>query len=169
MGEFSVLITDTVGFIKNIPTTLIEAFKSTLENAVDADIILIVCDALTDWMIQLETTNQMLDELKCSGKRLIVFNKCENITDFSHYPHEAVFISAKEKKGLDGLIIRLRSFLEDNYSKLSLKIPYNLLSEFYSLQNYLESVQVEYLNEFVLANIVVNKTSLSKFNKFNQK
>ena len=108
LKDFSVLLTDTVGFLKDIPTSLIEAFKSTLESAIEADLILIVCDALNDWGAQLDTTTEMLDELNATAPRLIVFNKCESVTDFSPYPTEAVFISAKEEKGLDLLLLKIK-------------------------------------------------------------
>ena len=166
MGDFSVLISDTVGFIKNIPTTLIESFKSTLETAVYADLILIVCDALTDWSAQLDTTEAMLDELKATGKRLIVFNKCENLSDFSPYPSDAIFISAKEKRGLDGLILKIKSFFEENYIKLTLKIPYSEMSKFHALQKYIENSTLEYTDEYLFAEILINKVNLSKFNAF---
>ena len=103
LGNYNVLISDTVGFIKNVPTTLIEAFKSTLEAAVDADIILIVCDAGGDWQTEIITTNAMLDELKTKGTRMLVFNKCDTISDFSLFPKDALFISAKTGFGIDKL------------------------------------------------------------------
>ena len=163
LGDFTVLISDTVGFIKNIPTTLIEAFKSTLEVAVEADLVLIVCDATADWAIQYETTNMMLDELKSNAFRILVFNKCENIDDFSHYPADSVFISAKEKKGLDSLLAKIRAYFEGNYTKLILKIPYSKINEFHSLQRYYENAELEYTDEFLIAKITVNNKVLSKF------
>ena len=166
LNEFTVLITDTVGFIKNIPTTLIEAFKSTLESAVEADLVLIVCDALNDWQVQLDTTVSMLEELKSTAKRLIVFNKCENVNDFSRYPSDAIFISAKEQRGLDGLLLKVRAFFEDNYCKLTLNVPYSELSYFHSLSRYIENSTVEYVDNGLIAKIVINKVNLSKFSKF---
>ena len=166
LGDFSVLISDTVGFIKNIPTTLIESFKSTLETAVEADLILIVCDALDDWPIQLDTTESMLNELSATAKRIVVFNKCESLNDFSQYPSEAVFISAKEKRGLDGLIVKIKSFFDERYEKLSLTIPYSRISEFHAMQKYVESSSLEYKDEYLYAEIIVNKINRSKFDKF---
>lgn len=163
LGDFTVLLSDTVGFIKNIPTTLIEAFKSTLEVVVDADLVLIVCDATNDWFNQYETTNEMLNELKSNAFRILVFNKCENITDFTPYPADSVFISAKEKKGLDGLLNKIRAYFESNYSKLILKIPYTKISLFHSLQKYIESLELNYTDECLIAKITVNNNVISKF------
>ncbi len=108
LGNYNVLISDTVGFIKNIPTTLIAAFKSTLEAAINADIILIVCAANGDWQNEISTTDAMLDELNCKGIRLIVINKCDTVNNFELYPKDAIFVSAKNATGLDKLKQRLK-------------------------------------------------------------
>ena len=162
LNNFSVLLSDTVGFIKNIPTTLIEAFKSTLETAVEADLILIVCDALSNWPAQLDTTNLMLDELKATAPRIIVFNKCESINDFSTYPSNAVFISAKEKKGLEGLELRISTFFEANYFKDTYLLPYSKLSDVHSLKNYFEYYNVEYFDNYIKLDFVVKNSCKTK-------
>ncbi len=162
LNNFSVLLSDTVGFIKNIPTTLIEAFKSTLETAVEADLILIVCDALSNWPAQLDTTNLMLDELKATAPRIIVFNKCESINDFSTYPSNAVFISAKEKKGLEGLQLRISTFFEANYFKDTYLLPYSKLRDVHSLKNYFEYYNVEYFDNYIKLDFVVNNSCKTK-------
>ena len=168
LGDLTVLLTDTVGFIQNIPTTLIEAFKSTLEAAVDADLVLIVCDATNDWQNQFITTNEMLNELKSTASRILVFNKCENITDFSPYPANSVFISAKEKRGLDGLLTKIRSHFESEYTKFIIKIPYDRLKLFHSLQNYAEHIDLNYTDEYLIAEITASNKYLSKFEVLKQ-
>lgn len=169
IGDFTVLISDTVGFIKNIPTTLIEAFKSTLETAVDADLILIVCDALTDWQTQLGTTKAMLDELKAQAPYVIVMNKCENIKDFAAFPNDCIFISAKEKKGLDGLLLKIRSFFENNYIHEKFYISYDKLNLFYKLKNYCENYDIGYTDDGVVINAVINKKNAGKFENLKQR
>jgi 50S ribosomal subunit-associated GTPase HflX len=91
---------------------------------------------------------------------------CENITDFSQYPSEAIFISAKEKKGLGGLILKIRSYFETNYTKLNLVIPYSQLSVFHSLQNYIENSSLEYCNECLKAEIIVINKFRNRFDIF---
>lgn len=74
----SVMLVDTVGFIRRLPHNLIEAFKSTLEEAVFADVILNVCDISSDmWQEQLSVTQKLLAELSCEGKIITVLNKCD--------------------------------------------------------------------------------------------
>ena len=99
-----IVLADTVGFVKNIPHSLIEAFKSTLETAVDADLVLIVCDARGDWETQLKTTEETLREIGAESPKLVVFNKCDGLSDFSAYPKDAVFISALRGIGLESLL-----------------------------------------------------------------
>lgn len=77
------ILIDTVGFISNLPPTLIQGFKSTLESALEADLILIVCD-ISDPNIekQLKVTQQVLEELGITEKeRIIIFNKRDQLND----------------------------------------------------------------------------------------
>lgn len=71
------IMIDTVGFISNLPNTLIDGFKTTLESAIEADLLVIVCD-ISDphYEKQLEVTNEVLAELSVTNKEtIIVFNK----------------------------------------------------------------------------------------------
>lgn len=168
LGEYEIILADTVGFIKNVPTSLIEAFKSTLETAVNADLNLIICDATScDWESQLQTTTSMLDELKANAPRLLVFNKSENVTDFSAYPQNAIFISALHKKGFDGLLCKIKEEFSARFLRLKLKIPYERLNEFISLaQSSAESYNLTYENENVFANLTIKKQNEYKFKTF---
>ena len=78
-GGTKILLTDTVGFIRNLPHHLIKAFKSTLDEAVWADVLMIVCDASDgDFAGHLGVTEKLLEELGAAGKpTLYVFNKCD--------------------------------------------------------------------------------------------
>lgn len=70
IGQQSVVFVDTVGFIRNIPHDLIEAFHSTLESALNADLILIVCDAQADWEMQLKRREKLLILFNAIPRRL---------------------------------------------------------------------------------------------------
>ena len=104
-------MTDTVGFVSNLPHQLIDAFRSTLEEAALADFLIIVCDAAHPAMPEcLEVTKKVLDELSCSGKpSIIAINKMDDVFDEAQllnlkerYP-EAIEISVKTGEGLEGL------------------------------------------------------------------
>lgn len=115
--NLQILLTDTVGFVSNLPHQLIDAFRSTLEEAALADFLIIVCDAAHPAMPEcLEVTKKVLDELSCSGKpSIIAINKMDEVFDEAQllslkerYP-EAVEISVKTGQGLEGLKRKLVS------------------------------------------------------------
>jgi GTP-binding protein HflX len=103
------LITDTVGFIRDLPKPLVEAFRATLEEALDADLLLIVVDlADPDWIGQLSTVHRLLDSLGSSALRRVVANqidRCdlEAIHSIRDQEPDALFLSAVRGDGLQGL------------------------------------------------------------------
>lgn len=166
LGDYKIILADTVGFIKNVPTSLIEAFKSTLETAACADLDLIVCDAQNEWEEQLKTTTDMLDELNATAPRILVMNKSENITDFSAFPSDAVFVSAIYKKGFDGLINKIKTILAGNFKKLEFFVKYNEINDFMSLKDFAESSDIKYVDDGVAVKLIVKNENASKFERF---
>ena len=124
-----VMLIDTVGFIRRLPHNLVEAFKSTLEEAVCAKVILNVCDASDEECAEhLQVTNELLDDLGCSGKPIIpVFNKCDIAFEEGEYLSQpgAVKISALEKKGLDELLEAVAKALPPTRARAKMLIPYS--------------------------------------------
>ena len=124
-----VMLIDTVGFIRRLPHHLVEAFKSTLEEAACAKVILNVCDASDpECSEHIKVTNELLDELGYSGKPVIpVFNKCdlpeakENIL----FEPNSVMISALEEKGFDTLLNAIAKALPPTRAKVKMLIPYS--------------------------------------------
>ena len=104
----TVMLIDTVGLVRRLPHHLVEAFKSTLEEAAQADIILNVCDASSDEAsIHLEVTQSLLESLGCSGSPIIpVLNKCDKVQGLDDIPiiGSSVRISAKTGQGIDRLL-----------------------------------------------------------------
>ena len=130
-GGEQVLLTDTVGFIKRLPHHLVKAFKSTLDEAVYCDIIMIVIDASDpEYLSQLECTEETLTELGCTGKPIIyVFNKCDRgtydnpvIGKISEREH-TVYISAKTGQGCDTLAQTLESVIHEGKQRVRFVIP----------------------------------------------
>lgn len=166
LDNFDVLLVDTVGFIKNIPTSLINAFGSTLESAVDSDLNLIVVDAMDNWSEHLETTQNMLDELGAKCPRQIVFNKTEDINDFTGFPKDALFISAKSGKGLDELRDRISELLMVNFSYYDFKVPYEKMGELRKMLSIACNQTIEYFDDYVQLKVVIPKKYASIFNDF---
>ena len=127
------LMTDTVGFVRNLPHRLVEAFKATLEEAVISDFLIHVLDASAPEIFDFhETTLSVLRELGAADKPMItVLNKVDLIADDldrihelkSHFDERSVFISAVTGEGLDKLTGRLCEMMVDRVARLTLKIP----------------------------------------------
>ena len=123
-----VMLVDTVGLIRRLPHKLVEAFKSTLEEAAEATVILNVCDASDEHSAEhLEVTRKLLNELGCEGKPIIsVMNKCDLVGDIYAMPTfgKTVMISAKEQKGFDELLNAVLKELPPTRRKAELLIPF---------------------------------------------
>lgn len=124
-----IMLIDTVGFIRRLPHNLIEAFKSTLEEAVSAKLILNVCDASDpECNEHIGVTEKLLDELGCSGKTIItVLNKCDLPLSDS-LPSEranSVRISALTGEGTQSLLEAISNSLPPSRARVKMLIPYN--------------------------------------------
>lgn len=125
-----VRVIDTVGFIRRLPHQFIEAFKSTLEEAVDADILIHVIDSSSPEMENhITVVRKLLDELGCGDKPVVgVFNKKDLAPESAGGKHgfeHAVSISAKSGDGLDALIYEIEQVLPGKKKKVTLLIPYS--------------------------------------------
>ena len=148
IDETEFILTDTVGFLRDLPHNLIAAFHSTLESALNCDLALIVCDA-RDYEMQLSTTLATLQELECNVPYLIVMNKSELLTSFEGYPADCIFVSAKENIGIEQLRTRIFNFFKDTFSEVVLRVPYAQLSAYNKLKKYVTEKEFDYQDEFV--------------------
>lgn len=127
-----VLVTDTVGFIRKLPHDLVEAFKSTLEETVLADVLIHVLDADNEELEEhMATTRSVLAEIEADDKTMLtVFNKIDLIGEdrkrdlMQQYP-EAVFISTHSQEGIDTLMERLREYLEEQLALVHCTLPHS--------------------------------------------
>ncbi len=127
----SVMLVDTVGFIRRLPHHLIEAFKSTLEEAVQADIILNVCDCSSDvFRDHLSITQKLLDELGASGKPVItVLNKIDKADPSEICGIDGVRISAKRGEGFDALLSAVEKALPVQKARVKLLFPFTEIGQ----------------------------------------
>ena len=131
-----IMLIDTVGFISRLPHQLVDAFRSTLEEATYADLILNVCDASSPRCYDnIDTTNSILASLFPDGNISVpvitVFNKC----DISHSPSSIAFpfadaktsvkISAKTGEGIDTLLLAIQDALPQTKKRVKLLIPFS--------------------------------------------
>ena len=124
----SVMLIDTVGLVRRLPHGLVEAFKSTLEEAALSDIILNVCDASSpEAQYHMQVTTDLLAELGCGDTPIInVLNKCDKLESLEIAPNvtNSVYISAKQGTGIDKLLEAIDSNLPVRIKKVKLMLPF---------------------------------------------
>lgn len=140
-----ILLTDTVGFIDRLPTHLVKAFKSTLEELKYADYIIILTDAseeITERERKRDVTKSLINELGAGDKPIIeVFNKCDIAVKDTPYPMGSIEISAKSGDGTNALLEKLDELVASGKKKLKLLIPYsegNVVADVHRLATVLE-------------------------------
>ena len=123
-----VMLVDTVGLIRRLPHKLVEAFKSTLEEAAQASVILNVCDASDEHCSEhLEVTKKLLDELGCASTPVVsVMNKCDLVGNIYSMPTfgKTVLISALCERGFEELLAAIQKELPQTRKTASLLIPF---------------------------------------------
>ncbi|CEA03131.1 GTPase HflX [Metalysinibacillus saudimassiliensis] len=124
----SFLLTDTVGFVSKLPHHLVKAFRSTLEEARNADLLLHVVDVShEEYRYMMEVTDQTLQAVGVEGVPTVhVYNKCD-VTD-KPYPvvsGDHIWLAAKEGAGLDELLAIISQHVFANYVKCELLVPYD--------------------------------------------
>lgn len=122
------LLSDTVGFIHKLPHHLVEAFRSTLEEAGEADILLMVVDySDSHYKEQIEVTKKTLRELGADGlPMLYVYNKADKVMEdkLPIVKPDSIYMSAKEKIGLEELVCLIEEKLAGGYRECTMLIPY---------------------------------------------
>ena len=121
------LLSDTVGFINKLPHELVQAFRSTLEEVKNADLILHVVDASCPYYdVQMRVTEQVLESLGAADTPCIeVYNKCDLETAVPRTRERAVAISAQTGAGIDALLERIETELNRTQQRVELVIPYD--------------------------------------------
>lgn len=164
-GENYVLI-DTVGFIQALPHDIVEAFKSTLEVALNCDLALFVADANDDFELQFKTTLTTLEELGFDKKYLKVLNKCDLVADTSALPSDCILISAKDGTGITALKEQIKKSFEERFKRLKLFVPFEKFDAYEKLRQYAAEISREYTGEGLNAEIKVENINADKFTKF---
>lgn len=170
-----VLISDTVGFIRNLPHDLIESFKSTLAEVVEADILLHVIDLSSDsYEDQITVVEETLKDLGADSKQVImVFNKVDKLSESKQeliaalkkrYP-DSVFISAFKGINMGSLFDKIIDMMRSEIEEVEIKIPAND-PEAYKIINMLHEeadiVSTKYLTKFIKLKIKGNSSNLKK-------
>ena len=122
----NIVMVDTVGLIRRLPHHLVEAFKSTLEEARDADLVLNVCDASSpDAEEQAAVAADLLGQLQATSPVIVVLNKCDLVEDVTSTMRGGVRISAKTGVGFDSLLKEMQNHLPPTSRRMTLLVPYD--------------------------------------------
>ena len=121
-----VLLSDTVGLIRRLPHHLVEAFRSTLRETANADLILHVLDSTEeDWSDRMCVTTELLNDLGCAEiPQIRVLNKADMLESVGEDTSEQVWVSAKNGTGLEKLLSAIAEGLPETAKRMQLCIPY---------------------------------------------
>ena len=164
----SVMLVDTVGFIRRLPHHLIEAFKSTLEEAVQADVILNVCDCSSSvFRDHLAITGKLLDELGAGGKPVItVLNKIDKADADELYGMEGVRISAKNGEGFDSLLETIEKSLPVQKARVTLLFPFADIGQSSVVRENGTVLSEEYTGQGLKMDCIVDTVTAERLRKF---
>lgn len=177
-NDTKLLLTDTVGFIRNLPHHLIKAFKSTLDEAVYSDILLIVIDSSDpEFASQTQVTTELLDELGATGKPTIyAFNKCDACADRDALIHmktlaaesgtEVVFISAKTGAGCDTLVEKIEKLSAVGKHRIAVMIPPEDGAVTGVIYKDADDVEMDYREDGIFCRCVVDDKLYAKLKKY---
>lgn len=159
------ILTDTVGFVSKLPHSLVSAFKATLEEALNADLLLHVVDAANSHhAMQMEVTMRVLKELKAEGiPMLTVYNKIDKGHGINDSDGQAVFISAKTGENAEGLLEKIKAQVFTDHLKGRFLIPYSEGS----ITSYLcETYKVEEMDYQETGTLIVAEVSIADYNRY---
>lgn len=165
-----VILVDTVGFIRNIPTDLIAAFKSTLEETVHADLIINVCDASSpECESNRQVTLNTLNLLGAKSDVITVYNKSDKIdADVikSEFQNDTVFVSAKTGFGLENLKNKIQSKLFQEKIYCEFEIPYTKAGEIAEIRGKAQILKEIYDTDKVIIKCDILKKYIPLYEEF---
>lgn len=162
-----VLLTDTVGFIQNLPHHLVAAFRSTLEESTEADLLLHVVDrSHEEYEKQMETVDEVLKELGAASiPTVVVFNKMDRIEEAGYLSADIAPVSATTGKGIEPLLQIMDDKLHTLQIDLHLLVPYNSSSLMSSLHRQGEVVDKLELDEGWDVRVRLNEENYGRLRK----
>ena len=164
------LLSDTVGFIRELPHMLIKAFRSTLDEVKNSDLLLHVVDfSDEDYEENIRVTNSTLKEIGADNIPVIyVFNKCDKVND-SKLPYvdgNKVCISAKNNIGINELIKVISSNIFGEYVTCKMQIPFERGDIVSYLKEKYDFISTQYTNDGTLIEICLNKKDYGKYKNY---
>ena len=166
--HLEILLSDTVGFIRKLPTHLIEAFRATLEELNHADLLLHVIDLSNpEWETQAEIVERIIEQLGAGQTPCLrVYNKCDLY--FGILPHEenSVCISALSGEGCDLLREKLRELLSDLKKETELFLPYDKAGLLDQLRKEAQLLSVDYEENGIRITAILGDALFGRMKKY---
>lgn len=163
------LITDTVGFVSNLPTKLIESFKSTLEEITEADLLVHIVDSSNPYReSQIEVTNKVLDEIGVKDVEILyVYNKADLIEEIPKQGHSpSVIVSLKSDEGALVVLEKLKEMLFVDYENVTMVIPYDKGDVLSYLNNNCTTSNIDYTDEGTKLNVDISPLQKVKYEQY---
>ena len=163
-----VLLSDTVGFIRKLPTHLIEAFKATLEELRYADVLLHVIDISNpEWEEQARVVDELIRQLGAeSTPCLRVYNKCDRYMGILPHGEDVVCISAKSGEGAEALVRKLSQMLDRGKKQVTLLLPYSAGGLLDSLNREAKVLRTDYTDAGIEVEAVVQPELYGKLKQY---
>jgi GTP-binding protein HflX len=171
-GGETILFTDTVGFISNLPHELIEAFMSTLKSVQLADLLVHVVDgASDDAELQIAAVREVLREIDADDvPELLVFNKCDvpgsRAKDLAKLYAGSVCVSALTGENLDELIATIGDRLRTNDRVITLHLPLDRGDLIAAAHREGEVLETSITDDYVALHIVLDPVGVARFNEW---
>ena len=167
-GHSPFLLSDTVGFISDLPHTLVKAFRSTLDEVKYADLLVEVVDySDPEWQEQLKVTRRTLDEIGASDiPTLVVYNKadlCEDLPVLRSFP-DHIYFSARNRDGYEPLLNLLDQTLDGKKEQHTYLLPYSCGGLLNEMQKKYPDSRMEYLPEGVKLDITLSEKDAKLLN-----
>ncbi len=163
-----VLLSDTVGFIRKLPTHLIEAFKATLEELSYADVLIHVIDISNpEWEEQARVVDELVRQLGAESTPCIrVFNKCDAYIGILPHGDDIVCMSARSGEGAAALVQKLSDMLSKGKRRVTLRIPYSMGSLIDTLNREAAVLSIEYTDEGIEAEAILPPAVFGRVREF---
>ena len=163
-----VLLSDTVGFIRKLPTHLVEAFKATLEELTYADVLLHVIDLSNpEWEAQAEVVDRLIDQLGAAQTPCIrVFNKCDAYLGILPHGENIVCISARSGEGAAELTECVRAILGRADHHVTLLLPYAQGALLETLHRDCAVLHTDYRDDGIALEVIIHPEQWTRFEPF---
>ena len=165
----SFLLTDTVGFVSKLPHHLVKAFRSTLEEVAEADLLIHVVDyANPNYEQLIDITNETLKKIGVENiPTIYAYNKSDMIdVEIPKVQEDRVYLSAKKHVGIEELVEMIRSYIYKEYTKCEMLIPYDQGQVVSYFNNHAHVLSTSYENEGTKIELECKTSDYEKYKRF---